>query len=264
VTTIFRAKSLGPAKISLEESSIVLLSDGLGTPLKLAYQQVSFPIVPENAASALIKSPSHPDPNAWSKVKTVEVEVEQKPGESYSYTFSANADIFPDNVPDDVSQKLVFSDLPDGVYYFKLNSRLGQGNWEEAGVRAFRIDTTPPELFTPVVAADPAVLDGKPFVSFAANDQVSGLQKYEVKVGVLGTWVEVDKSYFVLTGASVPSDIQVKAVDAAGNEQIVKAEFHESLQPTNFNKWLIFAIITGSIIGLGYWLKRSYSKQKQQ
>ncbi len=258
--TTFIGKTLGAAKITLNDSSEVLLSDGSGTRMKLSFAELNFPVVPAAAAERLINSPTHPDETVWYKANNVTINVRPKEGSVYSYSFSSNAEIFPDELVDDVASEIKFENLPDGLYHFKLNSKTGGANWEEAGVYRVMIDRTSPDSFTPVVTSDPSVFDGKLFVSFATTDKVSGISQYAVKVGVLGAWTEIEGTYYVLPTIRLSDQIQVKAIDSAGNEQIASAVVAKG--NVNFAKWLIWIIIIGSLIGLVWFIRKTHQHLK--
>jgi hypothetical protein len=259
-TTTFKAAAAGSAKITLDGSSIVLLADGAGTKMQLSFAQLNFPVVAQTAPE-LVSSSSHPDPEQWSQDNNVQVQVQPQAGVDYSYSFSSNTEVFPDDQADDVSGPLAFDNLPDGVYYFKLNSKQGSGAWSEAAVRKFMIDRSPPESFTPVVATDPSVFGGAPFVSFNTTDQVSGVSKYEVKAGVLGAWIETDQTYYVLPKLRLTDSVQVRAVDAAGNQTGIRTVTVGG-RGHNFVKWLLWLIILG-VLAVLIWLIRKVHRKLQ-
>ncbi len=88
-------------------------------------------------------------------------------------------------------------------------------------------DTEPPESFTPEVARDPTVFDGKWFLVFATQDKISGIAGYAVcetkrklERETDAKWIEAESPY-LLRDQRLRSYIYVKAVDRAGNERIV-------------------------------------------
>ncbi len=81
-----------------------------------------------------------------------------------------------------------------------------------------------PELFTPVVAKDPLIFDGKWFLSFATQDKGSGIARYEVRESAWwgsGSWRTASSPY-VLKRQDPARPIFVKAIDRAGNERVVQ------------------------------------------
>jgi hypothetical protein len=247
--TTFMAKKTGPAEIYADDSSMVFLNDGLGSSLKLSFMTMNFPIVEGVATNAVsVSSNTQPDETKWYTNNNVELQVNPKLGDIYSYSFSTNPEITPNNKQDDISKKLTFDNLLDGIYYFKLASKSGNGNWQEALVRRFQIDTTPPESFTPVVASDPSVYNGQPFVSFTTSDQTSGIDHYEIRFGGIGPWTSTKNTSYVVPKFRLSDKIQVKALDKAGNFQVAEITYNQSNGGLNFAKLLIWFIIIISLI----------------
>ncbi|HYE22240.1 MAG TPA: hypothetical protein VD998_01475 [Verrucomicrobiae bacterium] len=247
-TTTFKPKQTGSALITMDESSTILLSDGEGTSTSLLFNQLKFTVQPADAAPYKITSPTHPSETDWYKSETVEISFDPKANETYSFSFSSNAEVIPDDKPDDVkSGKLKFENITDGIYYFKLSSKTSSGPWQESGVFRVQIDRTPPENFKPEVASDPAIFNGKPFISFTAVDQVSGVDHYEIRFGSLGRWNRTDSSVVQIPGIILGDVVEIKVVDAAGNEQIQRVSIDELSQNSLFRSWIIWAIM---LIGL--------------
>lgn len=122
-------------------------------------------------------------------------------------------------------------------------------------------DTDPPELFTPEIASDPDIFDGKRFLVFSVQDKGSGVDYYAVHETTQrkdaaqidsGEWTPVESPY-LLKDQSLKSYIYIKAVDKAGNARIVY------LPPTVpwYKKWfvdIIFGVIIIGVIILVRWL----------
>lgn len=253
----FRPLETGDAKISMAQDSELLISDGLGTQTNIIFNEVNFRINPASAKPAEISSPTHPNQEAWYKDGKVEIQIKGKDGEEYSYSFSSNLEIFPDPNPDEINSPVVFEGLPDGIYYFKLNSRLGEGNWQEAGVFRISIDSTPPREFTPQIGKDPGVFDGRAFVTFNTTDNISGVSYYEVKSNFLGGWKRVDDGYFKLPGLVLGDTITVKVVDEAGNERVTEVEVDKTLVNSVFSRPIFWVIMIISLIAI-IWVIRHY------
>src|SRR5258708_8921706 len=98
--------------------------------------------------------------------------------------------MIPEDKKAEIPKNLSYHDLPDGIYYFKLNSKVGPSVWKEAGVFRTQIDTIPPESFRPLIASSPAVFGGRAFVSFSTVDKTSGISHYKVKVGLFRDSIE--------------------------------------------------------------------------
>jgi hypothetical protein len=216
--TVFLAKSAGSAFINLNPASVVLLNDGQGSSELLKFKNESFNVYPKSFIPMQITSPSHPDPNAWYKNHDVVIKFNLKSGEDYSYSFSSNIEIIPDNQEQDVPTEIKYPNMPDGIYYFKLNSKVGSSNWKEAGVFRIQIDSTPPEAFQPVIGSDPAIFNGSSFVSFSTVDKLSGISHYKVKIGLFGRSLETQSPY-KLSKPLIGDSVKVTAFDQAGNGQ---------------------------------------------
>lgn len=214
--TVFRAKAPGSARIMMEENSGVLLADGKGTPEKLSFQVLNFPVGTKGILPVAVSSPSHPDPDIWYRDNRVVIAFEPKSGEDYSYSFSSNLDIFPDDKKDESSGMMIYENLPDGIYYFKLNAKIGNSNWQEAGIFRVQIDTTPPEAFEPRFGTEPTIFSGKPFLSFSAVDKTSGISHYKIKAGAVSGIREIQSPY-QLSRPLFANSLEIQAIDRAGN-----------------------------------------------
>jgi hypothetical protein len=238
----FMPKATGEARINLDGQSQVLIADGQGTQAPLLFDPLVFTINPAEAALNAIHSDTHPDQTKWYKDNRVVLKFQPQDGEQYSYSFSSNAELFPDNTADPLKDEYVYDNLPDGVYYFKLNSRQGTGAWTEAGVYRVQIDATPPEQFEPAVASDSSIFDGSPFLSFAAKDKASGVAHYEIRYGH-GNWQPVDQTVVRIPGLVLGSSIEIKAVDEAGNEQVSRVDLKNLPQSAAYKQWFFWGIM---------------------
>ena len=106
-------------------------------------------------------------------------------------------------------------------------------------------DTEPPEDFIPVIANDPNIFSGKWFVAFATQDKGTGINHYEIKEnkkGIFSLFVKWHKeqSPYVLNDQQLESYVLVKAVDNAGNKQIMEIP---PVNPLNFYENFLFWFI---------------------
>lgn len=91
-------------------------------------------------------------------------------------------------------------------------------------------DFDPPELFTPEIASDPDIFDGKYFLVFATQDKVAGVDHYEILETRSKRQAARDKGWeraespYVLKDQKLRNYIYVKAVDKAENERIAVIE----------------------------------------
>lgn len=124
-------------------------------------------------------------------------------------------------------------------------------NWsgEQLALQNIRADKTPPESFTPMVSRDADVFGGKWFVSFNTVDKQSGLVRYEVQETRSGklredAWKPATSPY-LLEDQSLQSYIYVVAIDAQGNERIMKVfpQYPESWLQRNSAIFYVIAIV---------------------
>ncbi|MBI4050163.1 MAG: hypothetical protein HY398_01810 [Candidatus Doudnabacteria bacterium] len=212
----FLAKKTGNAQITMDAQSVALASDGRGTPVPLQFRVLNFAVTPKGVKPILITATTHPDSNAWYKDNKVILKFVPRPDEEYSYSFSSNLEIIPDEQKDEVREEYGYENLPDGIYYFKLNTKLTEEAWQEAAVFRVQIDQTPPEEFAPQISSDPELFSGRPFLSFSTVDKTSGIAHYKIKTGAFGFSREA-QSPFELQRPLLGNTVKVMAVDRAGN-----------------------------------------------
>ncbi len=255
--TIFRAKTSGRASISMDQTSLALGGEAGGEPLPLRFRVLDFAVLPKDAKPVAISSPTHPDPDKWYKENRAVITFVPDPKEEYSYSMSSNLDVFPDDVADEQMSELVYENLPDGIYYFKLNSKIGPGVWQEAGVFRVQIDATAPELFVPVVSKTSDAFGGRPFLSFAAIDKVSGISHYKIKIGIISEW-KTAQSPFVLPRFYIGNKVLVEASDFAGNARLAEISHQNRFWP------FVFGLIMAGLIILGVGVYRRRTRHKNE
>jgi hypothetical protein len=234
----FRAKTSGEANITLDSASTVLLNDGQGSKDVLNFSPLHFFVLPKTAMPLVVVSSTHLNQEKWYKINVVKLSFTPKAGEQYSYNFSSNLDIILLPEPQVVPPEIVYKDLPDGIYYFKVNSRpvadkTVAGNWQEAGVFRVQIDATAPENFQGVLSSDPTMFGGRPFLSFNTVDKTSGVAGYAIKVGTFGNFYN-QVSPFVPHRPLVGETIVIRAIDRAGNVRQVAVAYPGLLSPQQF------------------------------
>ena len=109
-------------------------------------------------------------------------------------------------------------------------------------------DQEPPESFTPEIARDPVIFDGKWFLVFATQDKGLGIGRYEIKetrsriFGLFPKWISAESPY-ALRDQKLKSYIFVKAVDKAGNVRIEKIPPQNPLKwYENYENWIILIV----------------------
>jgi hypothetical protein len=111
------------------------------------------------------------------------------------------------------------------------------------------LDTEPPEVFTPKLIADPSVYDGHFVLVFDTKDKQTKVVSYlirEFRHPLLAWFAEwnVAESPYLLEDQSLSSHIEVKAIDSAGNERVMKVL---PQAPVNY----VWSLVSGIGLGLG-------------
>lgn len=110
-------------------------------------------------------------------------------------------------------------------------------------------DTIPPDPFTPVVARDPEVDNGQPFVVFATRDNGTGIASYAIAYSDKKlspddpslVWTAVDDH------APIPFPADAKYVYTRATDNAGNARFSVIPDPGRVNTWYTFALISGTI-----------------
>lgn len=215
---VFRVLAPGVGQVSVRNDLTgVYLNDGQGTrvpiapasPLELLLADALVPNLPLDSAT-------NPTPDAWTATGEVHVRWTVATDTKYSYQFSTSMEEVPDDLPEDVAGRADYPNLDDGVYFFTIKSRVGDGVWSRISQYRFLLDRQPPEAFTltPLTAAD---THGQAAVSWTVVDATSGVVSTRLHVGRRD-----------LGAVSSPQTIQpgwrgqeliVSARDGAGNER---------------------------------------------
>jgi len=107
----------------------------------------------------------------------------------------------------------------------------------------FSTDIRPPSFDAVEISRDDSVYDGKYFISFNAKDDVSGVDKYEVKEGQSVT--TVTDGVYVLKDQTRKTPVVIIAYDKAGNNAIIKVPVK-----INWLKYVIIILIAGVLLFL--------------
>jgi hypothetical protein len=125
------------------------------------------------------------------------------------------------------------------------------------------VDTTPPDPFTPEIASDSALFGGQYFLVFAATDQQSGIDHYEVREGS-SSWVTATSPY-LLKDQTLSHSIAVRAFDKAGNFRLVRLPAEHPTPAPSPNapfEWGIVIVLFVVLLFLIFlWKKRRSSKK---
>ncbi len=229
VSFIARGKAGGSGRIDYLTGS-VLANDGLGTEINKSSFGVGFEIREASVSppkivvsqdfgpEIIISSKSHPDQARWYKDKNPNFFWELPAGTLEIKTVLSER---PKSEPivryvPPISSKEV-KDLNDGVYYFFVQGRSGDGLGNLARYQV-NIDTTPPSSFSTKIS-DSSFGQSRPEVFFSASDTGSGLDYYEIKVdGSQPIKVTAENKSFVLPEQdSGEHRVLITVFDKAGN-----------------------------------------------
>lgn len=89
-----------------------------------------------------------------------------------------------------------------------------------------KADNVPPEVFSPQLARDDSMFEGRWFISFSTTDKQSGISHYEIQETRSGRlhasrWQRAESPY-LLQDQELHSFIYVVAIDRQGNERMIK------------------------------------------
>lgn len=218
VTVTFRAKATGSAKFTLSGGR-VLANDGRGTNILASVGSATVKLTEETApaptrAAPVITSSTHPDPSRWYAVRDARATWSASPGvRGYSAVFDQSSATVPTEQSEGLGNSFARTNLADGAWYLHVRAQYADG-WSVTRHHAFRVDTSPPQGFTPTVSVDPATRSVT--VTFAATDVPSGIARYELSID--GGALRDATSPVTLSNLS-PGDhvVLVRALDQAGN-----------------------------------------------
>ena len=135
---------------------------------------------------------------------------------------------------------------------------ISQSDQTTVSVSAALEDGDAPEIFSPQLVKDPSLFSGQWFLSFAAADAKSGIERYEIQESLSSVPAEdnwrATSSPYLLQDQSLRHYIFVRAIDRSGNVRLIV------LPPDNPENWyekgLVWVIILSLvtiIIGILIW-----------
>lgn len=177
----------------------------------------------------------------------------------FSVVFEAVAEGKPE-----ISFKVV-SVLKNDASGTKLNSKVSNLHLEIKGLLGdtepqSEADNNPPEEFLPFIGRDKEIYDDKYFIVFSTQDKGVGVDRYEVKEGFWGDYLE-GKSPYLLVNQKLDKKIHIKALDKSGNERVV------TLKPANYQDWYKDPFILGIIIlaiSSVFYIRKRWSEHLKQ
>ncbi len=246
-TLTLSPRRAGTGSVSFGSAS-VLANDGKGTNILSSTQSASFTAgaaaipaastAPSTPATVATETPSafpvhsstHLDESSWYRTTTGAFSWEVAEGASAtrlilssSKTASPSVEYTPA-----IAQKTI-ENLPEGISYLRIQHKVG-GVWGGIATYRIQIDTIPPERFTITFPHGSNGIDPQPIVLFNTVDELSGIDRYDVRVGegaLLATAAPANSNPYTLPlqepGTHV---VAVTAIDKAGNSTTATEGFN--------------------------------------
>jgi hypothetical protein len=237
LTINFRARAPGRAAFGFSSGSI-LANDGAGTNILSGLGSASFsinaarptpeppPTIVGAPAAPLISSPTHPNPDRWYATNDATFTWPLPPDATAARLLVGRAPrAVPtvDHVPAIDTREV--ADLEDGTWYFHARLRNDVG-WGAVSHFRFQIDTKKPSRFEIQEVERADRTDPRVRFVFAADDETSGVDHYEVRINNESPKIWRGGDVFE-TPALGPGrhTLVVRAVDRAGNYLAKLVEF---------------------------------------
>ncbi|MDF1497934.1 MAG: cohesin domain-containing protein [Patescibacteria group bacterium] len=232
----FTTKAAGDAVVSFSSGSI-LANDGKGTNIFSGFSNARFNIesvvstptppvstTPSSSAKTppapIVYSSTHPNPNEWYN------------NESPKFLWAITNDITgvsflindqplsnPGSISDGLVSEKQFKNIEDGIGYFHLRLKNVSG-WGAISHFRFNVDTKVPTDFIINFSSKEELLKEGLKAKFSANDDLSGINRFEVKIDNYETLLFPDsesKTYDLPILDPGKHNIAVKVFDNAGN-----------------------------------------------
>lgn len=216
---IVKPTQAGVAGASFDQSSVVLLHDGAGTPAELVREGTSFQVT--EASSLEVRSSTHPS-DTWSAAQTAIVDWTPREGAIYSWSVDTNPEGAPDTTPEEALPPLELQGLGDGMHYFHIREGVpndaGGYEWSESAHFRLLVDTTAPRAYEPMLIDSGTVL-------VPARDESAGIEAVTYRWRAAwfppgGRWHSVGIAEPVPVPALLRwfgGTLTTRAVDGAGN-----------------------------------------------
>lgn len=224
-SVVLRAVALGTGIIDIDtDVSAVYLNDGFGSRASLTSRPVQVSNRPSDPFLPQLHSMSHPYEGVWYTSRSVQMNWNDLSDALYSFSFSKDPSVTPDEIPDEAEGHVSLNATEDGIWYFSLRQRIPGEEWGGIAQRRVQIDATaPPEFGISIIREDAT---GAILALFNPSDAASGIEHTDVRLLVprfswfpffpQSEWVSA-ASPFVIDAKVDASQIEVRAIDKAGN-----------------------------------------------
>ena len=279
-TVTFRVKNIGTAAVKVLDSSRVLLNDGRGTDTLGQTSDGIYYLTLPPPAGPIVTSRTNPDQEKWYATRSTIFEWIAPPDiQGYSYILDQNPSGEPDEISEGTNTRVVYDNLPDGVYYFHIKSLRAQGGWGGITDYVARVDNTPPAAFKLEISPGTRTSNKRPIIDFRTTDIESGIDHYDLKIIPLDApsalvgenstpfFIEVNSPYSRLLSEG-RYEVVVRAYDGAGNlyqaesRLTITRPFLEIVSIEGFSifgitfSWFYSGVLTALLLLILYYLAR--------
>ncbi len=240
----FKAKGTGSSALSFSSAS-VLANDGKGTNILTGVSGANFNIITSTEApkeetpktetlktpqSPVVTSLTHPDQNKWYANSNPEFSwglPSDVTAVSLVMTKKETGD--PGSNSDGKIESKKFENVDDGIWYLHIKFKNSSG-WGKTSHYKVMIDTQPPSAFEIRVDNQNDPTNPRPLLYFNSEDQLSGLDYYELKIGDKESFRVTENSLKATDYYQLPAQepgkypIVIKAVDKVSSATIASAQ----------------------------------------
>jgi len=280
----FRAVASGKAKIEFSKESKVLLNDGKGTDVLVDTRGGEYQVLIPPPEGPKVFSPTHPNPNVWYPDSSPSFSWEKEKGVTgFSWSFDQNPQGRPDGVSEGDKTLISFPGIKDGIWYFHIRQKKEE-IWGKTTDVPIRIDTTPPDNFSPRVETYSRLVGYQTMIYFETKDNFSGIDHYEINIIDLtispptqSFFTEVTSPYKVPFQKAGKYNAIIRAIDKAGNIRESEARFRLmtplishiegkglEIRGVLFSWWLIGILMFIFTLGTGMAIWRIIKKYSTQ
>jgi hypothetical protein len=237
VTVYLSAIKPGSSSIELiAADSRMYLNDGFGTAVNLSPTKLELTAHDTLATGFKLSTTTTPVPGTWSNRAVVTINWVVATGDQYSFQWSTDPVLVPDDQPDPTTGQVSYDEVVDGRYFFTIKNRPAGGTWSTVSTFRFLIDRTPPQPFR-ITPLDPRAIGQREAISWTTSDVTSGLD--HATVAVNGRVVEpAAKSPLTVRPDWRGKTIMVTVYDAAGNSSSARW----AAAGTRHSWWLITGV----------------------
>ncbi len=233
-TIVFRVMDTGAATVKFLDGSRILANDGVGTDILSQTTDGIYNLTVPPPAGPTVTSPTNPDQSKWYNANSVVLDwLARKPAQGYSYVLDNSPATIPDNISEGTSDRTVYNNLSDGIYYFHIKS-LVEGAWGGTTHFPIRVDVAPPAAFTLNISPGTRTTDQDPIVFFQTTDAVSGIDHYDIKFipldPPLAEVAQNNKPFFIEASSPYTQHLALGSYDVVVRAYNLAGDFYQATQ----------------------------------